>query len=81
MSLLDDAESLSPMEEWRQRHNVGVYATQAGFRASTPLATAHGDTKEQALLNWADKAMVKCWKAEELERMRVPLWNEEGGGK
>ncbi len=63
-------EQLSPMEEWRQRHGVGVYTTQDGFRASTVKHTAHGATKEAALLAWADRAHVKCWKAEQLEKSK-----------
>lgn len=70
MDLFPLPESLSPMEDWRKRHKVGLYSVQEGFRASTPLATAFGGTKEAALLAWADKAKVKCWKAEELERQQ-----------
>ena len=47
------------MEEWRKRHYVGLYPTMNGFRAATPQASAHGDTREAALLAWADKAKVK----------------------
>jgi len=64
-------ENLSPMEEWRQRHGVGVYPTMDGFRASTVRKSAHGKTQEEALLAWADKAHVKCWKAEELESRKA----------
>lgn len=57
---------LSRMEEWRARHKVIVYPTQEGFRAISQFRNGHGKTKEAALLAWADKANVKCWKAEEL---------------
>lgn len=67
--LFNTPESISPMEEWRQRHKVGIYQTQAGWRASTPHATAHGKDKEEALLAWADRMKVLCWKAEELEKI------------
>lgn len=58
------------MEEWRQRHSVGLYPTQAGtWRASTAQKQAHGSTAEEALQNWADKwPVTKCWKAEQLEK-------------
>lgn len=68
MDLFPVPESLSPMEEWRQRHGVGIYPTQSGFRASTVRYSAHGDTKEAALMAWADRAKVPCWKAEELRK-------------
>lgn len=70
--LFPPEETISPMEEWRKRHWVGVYPTQDGFRASTPAANAHGKTREEALLAWADKAHVPCWKAEELKRLNDP---------
>lgn len=69
-NLFEVPKSLSPMDEWKERHKVGVYKTLAGFRASTAHCTAHGASKEEALLAWADKAHVKCWKAEELEQLK-----------
>lgn len=57
------------MEAWRAKHGVGLYPTQDGFRASTVRHSAHGATAEEALLAWADKARVACWKAEELARL------------
>lgn len=66
MDLFPLPESLSPMEAWRQRHDVGIYRTLDGWKASTPRKTAHGKTQEEALLAWADAANVPCWKSEEL---------------
>lgn len=70
MDLFDQPESLSPMEEWRQRHKVGLYKTLDGWKASTAEKTVHGTSQEDALLKWADKTATKCWKAEEIESLR-----------
>lgn len=72
MDLFNQPEQLSPMEEWRVRHSVGVYETQSGWRASSAAKTAHGADKESALLAWADKIpKTPCWKSEELEKLKV----------
>lgn len=71
-SLFPLPEMVSPMEEWRKRHWVSVYPVQDGFRANTTAANGYGKTREAALLDWADRAKVKCWKAEELERNSHP---------
>lgn len=68
--------SISPMEEWRQRNGLGLFRSLAGWMASTVEHKAHGHTPEEALLNWADKARVKCWKAEELEANKPKFVSE-----
>lgn len=69
MDLFPDVSGVSPMEEWRVKHGVGLYRTQDGYRASNTRYSVHGSCAEEALLAWADKAGVKCWKAEELEKL------------
>lgn len=66
--LLATDETLSPMEAWRKRHKIMVYKTMEGFRACTQLRKAHGATVEEALLAWAEKSHVRCWKSEQLTK-------------
>lgn len=82
MMLFAADESLSPMEEWRRRHGIILSKTGRNWLATretgegpfaTTLITALAPTPEQALLNWADRARVKCWKVEQIEKSRLPI--------
>ena len=69
MDLFPNVTGSSPMEEWRQRHRVTLNQTSDGWSARAAGCSTRGPTAEAALLAWSDKAGVKCWKAEELERI------------
>lgn len=61
------------MERWREKHNVLTYSFDKEVVANVDGDTVKGKgaTKEEALLDWASKKGVPCWKAESLKGEEV----------
>lgn len=59
------------MEAWRRKHYVYTYqSTPDKWRAESALNghQGNGTTKEAAMIDWAEKSGVKCWKAEQIKK-------------
>lgn len=56
------------MEIWREKHNVLTYSfpNEVVVNVDGDSVKGKGATKEEALLDWASKKGVPCWKAESL---------------
>lgn len=67
--LIETSQSLSPMEIWREKHNVLTYAFEGEIVANVDgePVKGKGQTREEALMDWAIKRGVPCWKSEAME--------------
>lgn len=72
MELFRQKDSLSPKEAWKNKHVLRVTPTGQEFKVQTPSGEiiGRGDTEGEALIDWAEKAGVPCWKGEILNKYR-----------
>lgn len=65
--LIETEQSLSPRRAWQDKHEILTYHFKTGHVAHVDGddLVGKGGTQEEALLDWAARKGVPCWREEQ----------------